>query len=259
MKKLLLLALLIAAVHAPAQDTPPDPRGQKLLNQMVEALGGPVWVNLVYTEEVGRVASFEHGQPTGSNVLFYEYRRDPGMVRIEYSRTRDILPGSVKDVVIIWNATNGYEITYKGKKPLLEKDVAEYNRNRAHSIHTVVKDWMKRPGVIVVPEGTAMVERRIADKFTILSPDNDAVTIFTDQTTHLPLRRTYEHRNPIFKDIDQEVEEYEDYHTYEGIPTPLSITRYHNGDMNAQRFITKVTYNKETPLSMFDIEQVKKK
>jgi hypothetical protein len=257
MKKLLLAALLLVSMGAGAQEQ--DKRGQALLDQMVAALGGDAWLHLVYSEEVGRVASFEHGRPTGSNVLFYEYRREPGMVRIEYSRTRDILPGSVKDVVILWNATNGYEITYKGKRPLLEKDVAEYNRNRAHSIRTVVTEWMKRPGVVIVPEGTAMVERRIVDKFTILSPDNDAVTLFTDQTTHLPLRRTYEWRNPIFKDHDEEVEEYEDYHTYEGIPTPLSVTRYHNGDMSAQRFITKVTYNKETPLSMFDIEQVRKK
>ena len=104
-----------------------------------------------------------------------------------------------------------------------------------------------------------MVERRIADKFTVLSPDNDAVTIFTDQTTHLPLRRTYEWRNPIFKDHDQEVEEYEDYHTYDGLPTPLSVTRYHNGDLNAQRFITKASYGKDMPLAFFDPEQLKKR
>lgn len=258
MKKLLLVAMLIMPGHSPAQGSQ-DERGKALMDQMVAALGGQAWLNLVSSEEVGRVASFDKGTPTGSNVLFYEYRREPGMVRIEYSRTRDIMPGSVKDVVVIWTKDNGYEITFKGKKPLLEKDVAEYNRNRAHSIRTVVKEWMKRPGVVIVSEGTAMVERRITDKFTVLSPDNDAVTIFTDQTTHLPLRRTYEWRNPIFKDHDQEVEEYEDYHTYDGFPTPLSVTRYHNGDMNSQRYITKASYGKDLPLEKFDPNQERKK
>jgi hypothetical protein len=258
MKKFVLVALLMMGMQARAQDAGSN-RGQILLDQMVAALGGPAWLNLVFTEEVGRVAAFEHGRPTGSNVLFYEYRREPGMVRIEYSRPRDLMPGSVKDVVIVWTNDNGFEVTYKGKKPLLEKDVAEYNRNRAHSIRTVVKEWMKRPGVVVVAEGTAMVERRLVDKFTVLSPDNDAVTIFTEQTTHLPLRRTYEWRNPIFKDHDEEVEEYEDYHTYDGLPTPLSVTRYHNGDMSQQRFITKASYGKEVPLAMFDPEQIRKK
>ena len=37
----------------------------------------------------------------------------------------------------------------------------------------------------------AEVERKIADKVTVLSPDNDAVTIELDAITHLPLRRTF--------------------------------------------------------------------
>ena len=129
-------------------------------------------------------------------------------------------------------------------------------RVRAHTIREVVTEWMKRPGVVVVAEGTSMVERRLADKFTVLSPDNDAVTIETDQTTHLPLRRSFEYRNVIFKDHDEDVQEFEDYHLIDGLPTALSVTRYKDGDMVSQRFVTKVDYKAAIPDEKFDPDKL---
>jgi hypothetical protein len=52
------------------------------------------------------------------------------------------------------------------------------------------------------------------------------------------------------------VEEYEDYHTIQGLPTPLSISRYHNGDMVQERFLTKVQYDKNFPPEMFDPDKL---
>ena len=48
----------------------------------------------------------------------------------------------------------------------------------------------------------------MADKVTVLSANNDAVTIELDATTHLPLRRTFRARNETFGDFDEEAETY---------------------------------------------------
>ena len=244
------------SVQGPGSSLGEGDKGRRLLDQMVEALGGQAWLNLKDYEEDGRIAGFSKGQPTGSNVQFFEFYRLPVGERIEFARPRDIMPGSTRDVVQVWTADNGYEVTYKGKKPLETKLVEEYLRVRAHTIREVVTEWMKRPGVVVVSEGTSMVERRLADKFTVLSPDNDAVTIETDQNTHLPLRRSFEYRNAIFKDHDQDVLEFEDYHMYQGLPTALSVTRYKDGDMVSQRFVTKVSYNAGIAPEKFDPDKL---
>ena len=97
-----------------------------------------------------------------------------------------------------------------------------------------------------------MVERRLADKVTVLSANNDAVTLELDATTHLPLRLTFQWRNPQFKDFDEETETYDDYHTIQGLPTAMTITRYHNGDMTNQRYLTKVEYNLALTPDLFD-------
>jgi len=104
-----------------------------------------------------------------------------------------------------------------------------------------------------------MVERRLADKVTILSDNNDAVTVDIDSSTHLPLRRTFLWRNETFKDQDEDAEEYADYHTIQGLPTALTISRYHNGDMASQTFLLKVEYDVNLPPDNFNIDILVKK
>ena len=122
--------LLGVSLHGQTAPAPADDIGHRLLAQMVEALGGPAWLNLKEIEEDGRIASFSHGAPTGSNVQFFDFKRLPNQERIEYARPRDLMPGSVRDVIQVWTADQGYEVTYKGKKPLLALQVEEYNRLR---------------------------------------------------------------------------------------------------------------------------------
>jgi hypothetical protein len=213
----------------------------------------------------GRIASFFRGQPNGMVIEFDAWRQFPDATHQEAERIgfltdkSMIFPGKKIDVVQIWTGGNGYEVTYKGKISLPKDQVEDYYRRRAHSIEEVVRTWLKAPGVMVISEGTTMVERRMADKVTILSANNDAVTIELDARTHLPLRRTFEWRNTTFKDHDEDAEEYDDYHTVQGLPTAFTITRYHNGDMASQRFFSKVSYNAALPAELFNPDNLLKK
>lgn len=271
---LLTLCALSAAPRAwsqaseiPSAQTPQgkgtdEQRGRALLDQMVKALGGEAWFNRRDMEAKGRSASFFHNE-ANPYVIEYDYwRRFPGSGQPEAERLgfltdkSMILPGKKVDVVQIWTATNGYEATYRGRSELPKEQVEDYVRRKNHSIEAVISTWLKAPGVMVISEGTSMVMRRIADKVTVLSADNDAVTIEIDANTHLPLRRSFKWRNPQFKDYDEDMEEYDDYHTIQGLPTSFMITRYKNGDMTTQRYFVKVQYNVGVPNDMFDPDHV---
>ena len=52
--------------------------------------------------------------------------------------------------------------------------------------------------------------------------------------------------------VIEDAEEYDDYHTIQGLPTAFTITRYHNGDMASQTFFTKIEYDVDTPPDTFD-------
>ncbi|MEO6803583.1 MAG: hypothetical protein ABI197_10120 [Granulicella sp.] len=233
-----------------------EERGRHLLDQMVEALGGQAWLNRTTMNEEGHIARFFRGAPTGSVVDFWSFRQFGGngredLERIEFTKKRE--------VVQIWTKDTGYELTYKGKTTLPKPQVDDYLRRRSHSIEEVIHTWIKQPGVIVLAEGTSMVERRMVDTVTVLGTNNDAVTIDLDVTTHLPLRRTFQWRNETFKDHDEDAEEYDDYHTVQGLPTAFSITRYRNGDMASQLFIKKVSYGDPIAPEQFDPNRPVKK
>ncbi len=227
----------------------PEQRGRALLDQMVAALGGAAWLDRTTIQYEGRAAAFFQGAPDPGVIEYRDFRRLPASgkddaERIEFTKKRDVIQ--------VWTTTTGTEITYKGNQPLPQDQVEETLRRRAHSVEEVIRTWLKSPGVMVVAEGTSMVGRRAAEKVTVLSANNDAVTLELDASSHLLLRRSFQWRNEKFKDHDEDAEDYEDYHTIQGIPTALTITRYKNGDMTSQRYLTKVVYNAPLADSLFD-------
>jgi hypothetical protein len=273
---LLAASLIPLCAHAQAHDIPSaapilpagqtqEQRGRLLLDQMVAALGGDAWLHRADMTVRGRTAAFFRGESTGSVVEYSGNRQFPIDGRPEAERIgfitdkSMILPGKKIDIVQIYTAGQGYEVTYKGRTTLPKEQVEDYFRRQNHSVESVIRDWLKQPGVMVVAEGNTMVERRLAEKVTILSANNDAVTLELDAATHLPLRRTFQSRNVQFKDSDEDVEEYDDYHPIQGLPTAFTLTRYHNGDMSSQRFLSKVEYNTNLSPALFNPDNLLKK
>ena len=93
-----------------------------------------------------------------------------------------------RDVVEFFVGRQGWEVTYRGKKPLDKDIVDDFLRRRDHSIETAVKVWMKDPNTILIYEGQHLAERHLAEQVTLISPQNEAITILMDEQTHLPLR-----------------------------------------------------------------------
>ena len=242
-----------------------EQKGKRLLDEMVAALGGDAWLNKQTMYREGQTAAFFRGQPTGSVVRFVEYRKyargaTPELDRVEFLHERGMItPGMKRDVVHIWDADQGYEVTYKGQTVLPEKQVKDYMRRRAHSIEEVMRTWVKAPGVVVVAEGSGMRDRRPVDKVNILAANNDSVTIEIDQETHLPLQRSFQARNEQFKDYDIDEEVYGDWRLFDGVETPMNMSEYHNGDMSAQNFYTKTRFNQPVADDLFDHTKLLKK
>ncbi len=83
--------------------------------------------------------------------------------------------------------------------------------------------------------------------------------IQTDVQTHLPLRRTFEWRDPVYKDKNLDAEEYDDYHVVEGFPTALRITRFKNDEMVRQVYLDKVSYNQELAPDIWSVDAADRK
>ncbi len=253
----LIICLLGLALMAPAgaqlskEDAAAAANDQKAhaaLDAMIAALGGQKWLTLTSAYFEGRTSSFYQGKPTGAVADFFITRAYPDRERVEFTKKHDV----VSIFTGQGEKESGWEITYKGKKELPADQVADYFRRRDHSIEIIVHTWLRDPATVFIYDGQRMAERHLTDQVTLISSANDTVVIQMDADTHLPLRRSFQWRDPLYKDKNEEAEEYDDYHTIEGIATPFTITRFHNGDMTNQRFLYRAQYNVPIMAEMFD-------
>lgn len=218
-------------------------KARGMLDQMIQALGGPAYMNIVDMSQDGRTYSFYHGNPTGAGALYWRFWKWPDKDRIELTKQRDW--------VIITNGDKGYEITYKGTAPQDQEALNDYLRRREYSLEWVLRKWLNEPGIALFYDGPALAERKQTDRVTILNTRNQSVSIDIDVSTHLPVKKTFTWRDPADREKNEEFEVYDNYKPIQGIMTPLSVTRGRNGDMMNQRFINSVKYNQNLPDSMF--------
>ena len=252
MRKALTVALAVLALMAPhtsktqtADDAQKNAnKARAALDAMVQALGGQAWLNLKNMERQGHIAAFFQGNPDLGTEILFEFHEWPDHDRFEATKHRDVVEFFIGD--------KGWEVTYRGKKPLDKDIVDDYLRRRAHSIETAVKVWMKDPKTILIYEGQHMAERHLAEQVTLISPQNEAITILMDMQTHLPLQRSFQWRDPEYHDKNTDTEEYDDYHVVDGLPTPLTVTRLKNGDTVRQYYITRVTFNQNLPADFWN-------
>ena len=244
MRKVLavLLAAVVLAFPPVTRTQTADDAGAKnaeqarvALNAMVKALGGDAWLNMKNQVREGHIAAFFHGDPSPGTTKFWEYHEWPDHDRAEFTTHRDVLS--------FYIGREGWEVTYRGKKALPQEQVDDFLRRRDHSVETAVKVWLKDPKTILIYEGKRLSERHMAEQVTLISAQNESITIQMDVQTHLPLRRTFQWRDPLYKDKNLDAEEYADYHTVDGLPTAFSITRLKNDEMVRQVYIDKVSYN----------------
>ena len=238
-------ASFVSSATSPAQ-APQDANAQKaraLLEQCMQALGGQAWLSVQDMEQQGRSYSYYQGQPNSLGTLFWRFWKYPDKDRVELTKQRDVVYLNVGD--------KGYEITYKGTAAQEPEPLADFNRRRHHSLEIVLRQWLNQPGTALFYDGPAVAEQKPADSVTLLSADNDSVTLFLDQRTHLPIKKTFEWRDPRDRLKNVEGEIFDNWRAEQGVMTPHSLLRTHNGDITNQRFITNVRYNVGIPDSMF--------
>ncbi|MGZ4787213.1 MAG: hypothetical protein ACXVZX_01760 [Terriglobales bacterium] len=259
MKRLFFLLLLIAgsafAQTAPAaSQQKPGPvipenensrKARALLQQMINAMGGQAYLNIHTMEQEGRSYSYYNGQPNSGGIPFWRFYKLPDKDRTEVSKQRDVIYINVGD--------KGYEKTFKGVAPMEPDQLKDYQRRHEHSLEIVLRKWLPDPTTALFYDGPAVAEQKPCDTVTLMNAKNDSVTIYIESNNHLPVKKTFQWRDPMDNLKNTEGEVFDNWRLEQGIPTPHTILLSHNGDTIRQRFIAVVRYNTDIPDSMFDV------
>lgn len=255
----LLATILFCAALAAGQAAPPAVsdhenarKARALIDQMIQALGGPAYMGIQDISQEGRTYSFYHGQPNSAGLVFWRFYRFPDKDRIEVTKKRDW--------IVIHNGNRSYEITFKGTAAGDPVELKDYLRRSQYALDWILRHWLDQPGTALFYEGSTVASEKQAEQVTLMNAQNQGVTLFIDASTHLPIKKSYSWRDPSDKLRSTEEEVYDNYRPVQGIMTPFSVTRFLNGEMSAQRFMTSVSYNRNLSDSLFtppNADQVK--
>ena len=219
-------------------------KAKATIEQAIQALGGQTYLALRDREQQGRGYSFHHGRPNGSGGVFWSFTEFPDKERVELTKERDIAE--------LYVGNKAWEITFKGPHPIEQKDLDDYLRRRRFSLDTVLRTWVNDPSVVLLFEGFAIAAQHPATQITLINSQNESVTLYFDNDTHLPVKKSFSWRDPTDRQKNVEEEVYENYRQVSGVMAPYNLTRYFNGDMTSQRFLNSVTINQGLDEAMFD-------
>jgi hypothetical protein len=228
----------------PGDDQENARKARALLDQAIQALGGQAYLNIRDMQQQGRTYGFHHGRPSGTGALFWRFVQYPDKERLEVTKERD--------VAYVYAGDKGYEVTYKGPHAVEKKDLEDYLRRRRFSLEMMLRVWINDPGVALFYDGNALAGNLAAQQVTLINSKDEAVKLFFDIDTHLPLKKSYSWRDPVDNERDIEEEVYDNYKLVQGVMTPYSFTRYYNGDMQSQRFMNSIQFNQGLDPAMFD-------
>jgi hypothetical protein len=260
-----LLALLLLTATAAAQDAAQEyekkirDKAKQVLGQCTQALGGQRFFAIRNRVEEGMLFSFYREEMNGLDhaIIYVAYDLNPAPGKLSV-RERESFgrPNKKKEEfgAELFTRTEGYEITWRGARPLNKQTFDRYRDSTLHDFFYILLQRYHEPGMIFECSKSDIVDNRPADIVDITDPENRVTSVYIDQFNHLPLRQVYRRRNEVTKDFNEEVTIFAKYRDVGGgVMWPFDITRTRDGERVFQKFATSVKINQNLPESLFTL------
>jgi hypothetical protein len=226
-------------------------KAKAILQQAIEALGGPTYLNVHDVTCQGRLSQFGHSGELNGFGHFVDYAQPPLKDRTENLPKRNIIS--------VFNGDKGWELDRGGVSEATITDLATYEEDTKKDIDNILRSRIHESGMIFRYGGLDVVDYQESDWVELVDSDNRTFRIAIARTTHLPVRKVVDTRNANTRMRTEEVEYYSNYHPISGIQTPYQITRERNGIKVYQVFFDKYEYNTSVPDSLFTKESLEER
>ena len=237
-----------------ASADPPAGKGKQVIDQAIAALGGDRFLNMRNRVAKGRIYSFFHDRISGFDVTttYVEYLSDPPAKGLGI-REREVL-GKKQDYSYLFLPDQGWDITFRGARPIDGDDWSRYVRTTENDILYILKVRHSEPGLQFDYVGNQVVDASDVEVVDITDSQNRTVRAYFDHNTFLPVRDTFTWQDPKTRDHNDEEIDYDKWRDAgDGIMWPYTIERQRNGYMTYQMFATHVDVNQQVPGNTFDL------
>lgn len=244
---------LIAALTLAASAETNAERGKRVINEAVAALGGEAFLTLKDRVESGRAYSFYREQLSGLSIATIYTRNLDAPPDGQLAQRERQAFGKDEDSAVIFSEGQGWEITYRGARPLPETTTKRHRETTRKNIFYILRHRLKEPGLILESKGSDVVDNQPVEVVDIIDADNEVVTVWFHRSTKLPVKQLFFRRDPVTKDRIEEITIYSKYRDVGGVEWPYAISRSRNGEKIFQLFAESVQINQNLTDDLFTI------
>ena len=252
-------ALSLAASTVFAAETAKD-RGKRLIDKTIEGLGGEAFRNMRTRTEIGRASSFYRDELTGySDSRIYTKYLAPtqpatpsvsaGILQLQ----RQVFGKKQEDGAVLFTANEGYDVTYRGAKPLADEQVQRFRDTTLHDVFYILHQRLSEPGIEFEGVGADIVENQPVEAIDIYDAENRNIRVWVNSDTFLPVKQRYYRFDPTINERREEVTRYAKYRNDGGVMWPHTIARERDTEKTSEMNSERVTVNDALPDSMFEL------
>jgi hypothetical protein len=246
MKKigLLFLAAVIGSSIAGSQD---ENMIQKLCRDAIQAMGGAAFLNVTDVTSEGQYFMFDLQGESSGLIKFADYTKLPDKSHFELGNKKRELD------ITVFNLAKNEGWILEGQKPTRDatpEEMKQFKEEVNHSIDNIFRFRWKDPQNKLFYLGSGEGRDVMLEMVKLIDPENDEVTIYFDRISKLPAKIEFRKINS--KGVRQRVvDEFFQWHSIQGVNTPMRIDSFVNGRKASQQFITKIMYNNNLSDSSF--------
>ena len=245
--------MFVFAAFAVAQ-TQADPRGKRVVEEAIAALGGEKFLTMADRVETGRAYSFYHDSLSGLSLarIYTRYLTpDPTKSGQELAVRERQSFGKEEDTAVVFREDTAVNINWRGAKPFAADELARYRDSALRNVFYIFRQRLHEPGLMFESRGSDVVDRLPCEIVDIIDSQNRVVTVYFHQVTKLPVKQVYSRLDAKTKERFEEVTRFDRYRENDGIQWPQQITRERDGDKVFQIFSDSVRFNQDLTDDLF--------
>lgn len=240
-RSFILLTLLLGFVHtACPQSQSSRPRSKRVIDQMIQALGGQAFLDVRDIHTSGRFFSFSRGQLSGLDT-FSDYIKFPDMERTEFGHDKN-------RSVTINQGNRGWKIEGKNDPEIQSAAEAdEFLAGFKTSFDYVLRFVVNAPKTTIQILPAEMIGFKRVDVIELRDPMKNLIRFYVDRRSRLPVKMDVRRMGQ--SEVNEEL--YANWHEFQGVNTPLFVSRSRDGVKKMEIRAETAEYNSGLPDSLF--------
>jgi hypothetical protein len=219
-----------------------DPKAQQVLDRVIQALGGPAFLNVKRLTTRGRIFSITDGSTSGFA---------PFESAMEYPDKRRFTFGKKPPVILINNGDQAMELDRYGRIAQTPEQARRWRISNRYSLENLLRLRIHEPGILIQQGGVDFVDNVATQALEMVDAQATQLKLDLHRQTFLPVSVTYRVRVPETGDWDEFADVYSDYKNIEGVMTPMHIARFLNDERVSEIFRSSAHYDEEYPPNYF--------